>query len=145
MDELYKSLKPYVQFEPLHKVLLSREGQDQLSSSFCESFRTAVLNLSSLKSFPDQLDGPLYKLRYSQLLQQAVKSLLNSVMDELDLVTRLSSSRFRDSAALSVLADVNADYLVTCSKLSGSVQALGSCGDQHREEYSNHILCPLFY
>ena len=135
LDGFGTRLEPFAQYEELARVLGQREGQDPLSAEHCKAVEAAVRHVAALEGHSDYLDGPLYRMRYSQLLQQSVKVLLAAVLGEVDSVTKLSSARFRGGTTLKVLADVNADYLVTCSKVGEAVQVLGICGD--RKEFGD--------
>lgn len=81
----------------------------------------------------DNLDAPLYVQRYQNIINQGIKSLLSSLLKELDQVTKLSSLRFREARLLQVLADVNAEFLLTSSKLSTPVVTLGTCCESFKE------------
>lgn len=131
IGKIKDELEPYLQYEAIYKTLI--ESKDILASSALQALAQASRHHLHLQQrAKGHLDAPLYSQRYHGLLSHGIKALQSAVIAELDSVTKLSSARFRDPT-LPVLADVNAEFLLTAAKLATPLDTLNACSEPHQE------------
>lgn len=137
LGQIKKIMAPYLDYERLYKAMM--DVTDVLSPTFLQALPSCSQHYRDLQAATGHIDAPLYAQRYHGLVSHGIKSLQQAIITELDTVTKLSSIRLR-TPTLQVLADVNAEFLLSAAKLSTPVQTLNECTEPHKEYLDRFVM-----
>lgn len=123
----------------------ARKASDIFTSDFQKCLTATTTNLSFFKGKSRaHIDGPLYLEKYKELVQQVSTLAKKVIIDEIDKVTKESSSRLR-SFTPNLLQDINTDYTVTINKISKTLECLLRASESHPELMEAETMVGRYY
>lgn len=125
-------MAPYVDYESVYNATVGNVASSP------DAFAKAIEYLRQLRMTRHHLDAPLYIQRYEAIVITAAKAMANDIVTELDTLTKLSSSRLK-SPSWSILADINAEYLLTVDRISSRWLELARATDDGNKALSDMV------